>query len=164
MGHSAGGLLRLDQRKGCRWARPRRGEVTRKWELLWCAVQQFYKLLSLVRLWICILRHSTEFQILDTDCFPKGLYQSVLCEWVKMLVFSLSPVVANLLLLSVVSLCDPIDYSPPGSSVHRDSPGQNTGLGCHFLLQGIFLTQESNPGLQHCRSILYCLSHQGRAL
>ena len=34
-------------------------------------------------------------------------------------------------------------------------------MGCHFLLQGIFLTQGSNLGLPHCRQILYCLSHQG---
>ena len=40
------------------------------------------------------------------------------------------------------------------------SPGQNTGLGCHFLLQGIFSTQGSNPGLLHCRRILYQLSHK----
>ena len=33
-----------------------------------------------------------------------------------------------------------------------------TGVGCHALLQGIFPTQESNPGLPHCRQILYCLS------
>ena len=62
---------------------------------------------------------------------------------------------------SVVYDSDPMDYSLPGSSVRGDFPGQNTGLGCHFLLQGIFLTQESNPGLQHCRQILYRLSHQG---
>ena len=42
-----------------------------------------------------------------------------------------------------------------------DSPGKNTGLVCHFLLQGIFPTQGSNLGLLHCRQILYCLSHQG---
>ena len=41
-----------------------------------------------------------------------------------------------------------------------DSPGKNNGAGCHFLLQGIFLTQESNPGLLHCRQILYHLSYQ----
>ena len=40
-----------------------------------------------------------------------------------------------------------MDCSPPGSSVHGDSPGKNTGVGCHFLLQGIFPTQESNPHL-----------------
>ena len=49
---------------------------------------------------------------------------------------------------------------PPGSSVHGDSPGKNTGVGCHALLQGLFPTQGSNPGLPHCRWILYHLSHQ----
>ena len=42
----------------------------------------------------------------------------------------------------------------------RDSPGKSTRVGCHFLLQGIFLTQGSNPCLQHCKWILYCLSSQ----
>ena len=42
-----------------------------------------------------------------------------------------------------------------------DSPGKNTGVGCHAFLQGIFLTQGPNPGLLHCRQILYHLSHQG---
>ncbi|XP_059738085.1 uncharacterized protein [Bos taurus] len=41
-----------------------------------------------------------------------------------------------------------------------DSPGKNTGVGCHSLLQRIFLTQGLNPGLPHCRQILYQLSHQ----
>ena len=46
-----------------------------------------------------------------------------------------------------ISFCDPMDCSLPGFSVHGDSPGKNTGVGRHFLLQGIFLTQELNPGL-----------------
>ena len=54
-----------------------------------------------------------------------------------------------------------MDYSPPGSSVHGDSPGKNTGKDCHELLQGIFPAQRSNLGLPHCRWIFYCLSHQG---
>ena len=41
------------------------------------------------------------------------------------------------------------------------SPGKNTGMSHHSLLQGIFPTQGSNPGLPHCRWILYCLNHQG---
>ena len=47
--------------------------------------------------------------------------------------------------------------------LHRpwNSPGKNTGGGCHFLLQGIFPTQGLNLGLLHYRQILYCLSHQG---
>ena len=40
-------------------------------------------------------------------------------------------------------------------------PGKNAGVGCHFFLQGIFLTQGLNPGLLHWRQTLYCLSHQG---
>ena len=40
-------------------------------------------------------------------------------------------------------------------------PSKNTGVGCHFLLQGIFLTQGLNPVLLHCRWILLSLSHQG---
>ena len=58
------------------------------------------------------------------------------------------------------TFCDPMDCSPLGSSVHGDSPGKNTEVGCHALLQGIFLTQESNQGLLHCRQILYQLSYQ----
>ena len=53
-----------------------------------------------------------------------------------------------------------MDCSPPGFSVHGDSPGTNTGVGCHSLLQGIFPNQGSNPGLPHCRQILHHLSHQ----
>ena len=54
-----------------------------------------------------------------------------------------------------------MDSSPPASSVQGDSSGKNTGVGCHALLQGIFPTQGSNPGLPLCRRILHCLSHQG---
>ena len=42
-----------------------------------------------------------------------------------------------------------------------DFPGKNTGVGCYFLLQGIFPTQGSNLGLPHCRQTHYCLRHQG---
>ena len=50
----------------------------------------------------------------------------------------------------------------PARLLHAwDSPGKNTGVGCHALLQGIFPTQGSNPALLHCRWILYHLSHQG---
>ena len=54
-----------------------------------------------------------------------------------------------------------MDCSLQAPSVHGDSPGKNTGVGCHALLQGIFPTQGSNEGLPHCRQILYHLSHQG---
>ena len=95
-----------------------------------------------------------------------------------------------------LTLCDPMDCNPPGSSVHgilqarilervampssrgssrprfpalqadslpSEPPGKpkNTGVGSLSLLQGIFLTQELNRGLLHCRQILYQLSYQG---
>ena len=58
-------------------------------------------------------------------------------------------------------MSNPMDCSLPGSFVYGDSPGKNTGVGCHALLQGVVPTQGSNPGLLHCRQILYQLSHQG---
>ena len=45
-----------------------------------------------------------------------------------------------------------------------NSPGKNTGVDSHSLLQGLFPTQGLKPGLLHCRWILYHLSHQGSAL
>ena len=48
---------------------------------------------------------------------------------------------------SCLTLCDLMDCSPPGSSVHGIFPGKNIGAGCQFLLQGIFSTQRSNPRL-----------------
>ena len=50
---------------------------------------------------------------------------------------------------------------PHGLYSPWNSPGQNTGVGSLSLLQGIFPTQGSNPGLLHCRQILYQLSHHG---
>ena len=67
---------------------------------------------------------------------------------------------------SCLTLCNPMDCSPPGSAVHTcipcpwSSPGKNTGVGSHSLLQGIFLNQGMNPGLPHHRQILFRLSHQ----
>ena len=87
---------------------------------------------------------------------PRSLRASYLCSG---LAVALSAPVWPL--CSVASDSDPVDWSPPGSSVHGDSPGKNTGVGRHFLLQGIFPTQGSNPGLPHGRQILHRLSHQG---
>jgi len=78
------------------------------------------------------------------------------------LVFSFfSQCVMCLIAQSCPTLCNPMDYSPPGSSVHWDSSGKNTGVCCHALLQGNFPSQGLNPGLPLCRCILYHLSHQG---
>ena len=55
----------------------------------------------------------------------------------------------------------PHGLRPPGSSVRGIFSGKSAGVGCHFLLRGIFLTWGSNPGVPHCRQTLYPLSHQG---
>ena len=67
---------------------------------------------------------------------------------VKVLVTQLSP-----------TLCHPTSLLCPWSL-----PGKTIGMSSHALLQGNLLTQGSNPGLPHCRQILYCLSHKGNPL
>ena len=68
-------------------------------------------------------------------------------------------------LQSCPTLYDPISCSPPGSSVHGDSPGKNTGVGCHLLLQGTFQTQGLNLHLLcllHCQAGSLPLSPPGK--
>ena len=89
---------------------------------------------------------------LKCTCLIWSNFLHIHCAVLVLVLFS----VAQLCL----TLCDPMDCSPPGSSTCGDSPGKNTGVGRHVLLQGIFQTQGLNPGLPHCRQILYCLSHQ----
>ena len=86
--------------------------------------------------------------IRDGTCIP-CIARQILNPWSVCLVTQSSP-----------TLCDPIDYSLPGSFVHGDSPGKNTGVGFHALLQGIVPTQGSNLVLSNCRWNLYHLSHQ----
>ena len=64
-----------------------------------------------------------------------------------------------LVALSCLTLCNPIELQPFRLRCPWNSPDKNTGVGCHFLLWGIFLTQGSNPGLLYCRQILYQLRH-----
>ena len=75
-----------------------------------------------------------------------------MCSYLNCL--ALSYMQSSLLVVNYAVLClvaqscptlfNPMDYSPQGSSVHEDSPGKNTGEGCHALLQGIFPTQGLN--------------------
>ena len=63
---------------------------------------------------------------------------------------------------SVVSdFLRPHELQSPRLLRRWDFPGKSTGVGCHFLLQGIFPTRGLNPGLLHCRQTLYPLSHEG---
>ena len=65
---------------------------------------------------------------------------------------------------SCPTLCDPHGLLPTRLLCPWDSPGKDTGVGCHFLLQGIFPTWGLNLGLLHCRQILYHLSYEGNFL
>ena len=75
-----------------------------------------------------------------------------------MFLFSLS---CYLVTKSCPTLCDPVDCSFPGSSVHWDYPNKNTRVSCHFLLQGIFPNQGLNPHFLHWQVDSLPLSHQG---
>ena len=73
----------------------------------------------------------------------------------------------RLLLLFISHSVVPDSLRPHGLQPTRllcpwDSPGKDTGVGRHFLLQGIFPTWGLNPGLPHCRQMLYRLSYQER--
>ena len=84
----------------------------------------------------------------------------ILFHW-SLCFYAVTLYVLCLVAQSCLTLCNLLGCSPPGSSVHGDSPGKNSGLDCRALLQGIFSTQGLNPNLLNCRWILYCLSHQG---
>ena len=94
------------------------------------------------------------------------IYQKVIFYWwddiLSAVMETIFFIIINMCLVtqSCPTLCNQMDCSPAGSSVHGDSPGKNTGVGCHALLQGIFPTQGLNPVLPHCRGILYHLNHQ----
>ena len=74
--------------------------------------------------------------------------------------------VCTKLLQSCMTLCDSMDCSPLGSSVHWDSSGKNTGVGCHALSRGIFPIQESNLHLYVSwigKQVLYHWCHLGNS-
>ena len=108
--------------------------------------------------------------------FPGGWVAKTPHQWrgtqVQSLVRELDPVSATkthcsqiykcvyvLVTQSCPTLCDPMDCSPPGFCPWN-SPGKNTGVDCHPLLQRKFQTQGLNPGLLHCRQILYRSSYR----
>ena len=75
---------------------------------------------------------------------------------------AVGPPTMLVLVAQLSTLCDPME--PARLLCPWNSPGKNTGVGCHILLQGIFPTQGSNPDLPHCTKTLYHLSHQGHPL
>ena len=106
-------------------------------------------------------------QIQGSDCFCFALVKwgttKVTCSrWMSLIKIHL-PWLKRCCVLCLVAqlcltLCNPMDCSPPGYSVHWDSPDKNTGVGTRSLLQGIIQNQELNQSLLHCRWIPYQLS------
>ena len=91
---------------------------------------------------------------------------SVLLHWFMCLFLYHTVLITMCAVLCLVAqscpnLWDPMVCVLRDSSIHVDFPDNSTGVGCHALLQGIVPIQGSNPGLPHCRWILYHLSHQG---
>ena len=74
--------------------------------------------------------------------------------------FCVMPMLRNEVVQSCPTLCDPHGLQPTRLHSPWNFPGKSTGVACHFLVQGIFLTQRSNLGLPHCRETLFHLSHQ----
>ena len=95
---------------------------------------------------------------------PVSVYQ--LLPMKDMLLFGQFTITITIVLVAQLcpTLCNPMDCSLARLLCPWNSPGKNTGVGSHFLFQGIFLTQGSNLGQTwvslHCRQILYHLSYQ----
>ena len=120
--------------------------------------------------YVCSVAQSRPTLCNPLDCIlpgfsVHGIFQARILEWVAIswyyFLIMLLCLKSVLVTQSCPTLCDPMDCNSPGSTVHEDAPGKNTGVGCHALLQGTFPTQGSNPGLSHFRQILYHLSHWG---
>ena len=105
-------------------------------------------LFPLVFSFLCMFSHtvlysSNPFSTLQSDQYFQNVNGIDVCAHAQQL-------------QSCLTLCYPIDYNPTKLLCPWDSPGKTTGVGCHFLLQGIFLTQELNLRLLHCRWFLCC--------
>ena len=94
----------------------------------------------------------------------RNMKLSLLFNGINSNIILISRTKTTYIISSVLSptLWDSVDCSPPGSPVPGDSPVKNTRVSSHALLQVIFPTQGSNPGLPHWGWVLYWLHHQGR--
>ena len=92
---------------------------------------------------------------------PSQCHKAIILQLSKLIFFNVLVFKVKVKSLSHVQLLRTHGLQPTRLLCPRDFPGKSTGVGCHFLLQKIFLTQGLNPGLLHCRQTLYHLSHQG---
>ena len=96
----------------------------------------------------------------SSSCFLTLSVRKICPTWPSVSLCTLLPLSVCLVAQSCPALCDPMDCSLPGTSVHGNSPEKNTGVSCHSY-SGIFPTQCSNPVLPQYRRILYHLSQEG---
>ena len=99
-----------------------------------------------------LLSISVDLTPLRTSCKWDPANHATFVLWLASL---LSLMLLMLVAQSCPTLCNLMDCSTPGSSWPWNFLGKNTGMSCHFLLQEIFPIQGSNPGLLHCKRILY---------
>ena len=115
---------------------------------------------STLRLWSCALFEKQHIPQVVNTFFCIFSNTVVLCLSFRTLTHW------NFFLVDSVTLCESFSVVSDSLLTHGlygpwNSPGQNTGVGSLSLLQGIFPTQGLNPGLLHCRRILYQVSHKG---
>ena len=112
--------------------------------------------------------HFVSFSVLpshdpSSSCFLTSSVRKICPTWPTVSSCTILPLNVCLVTQSCPALCNPMDCSLPGTSVHGNSPGKNTGVSFHSY-SGIFPTQWSNPGLPHYKRILYHLSQEGSPL
>ena len=103
--------------------------------------------------WVSLLLSNVYIFLMKPECPQILMSWGITFPFLKCASFSLC-----------LTLCNIMDCGQPGSFVHGNFPGKNTLVGCHFIFQGIFLTQGLNLHLLcllHWQVILYHLSHQG---
>ena len=119
------------------------------------------KAMPSVRVGVSILREIILQHELIISQWVLEYWSSVSCVCIPLtnIPFTEFSLLKVLITQSYLTLCDPLDCSPPGSSVQGILQTRIPGVSCHSLLQGIFPSQGSNLGLLHCRQILYHLSY-----
>ena len=136
--------------------------ISGNWRYIMKLKEQQERRLSLQRLWWC--QASTQVPVpglclheKKTNTFEKPLLLCV--SFTRVHMCSVASTLCNL--CSRVQLFATLWTVARQAPLSVNSPGKNTGVGCHALLQGIFLIQRLNLRLLHCRWILYPLSHLG---
>ena len=130
--------------------------------MLWSLIYRADSSDSYIYTLVCIYIYICMYIYIHVDCTSHSISRDVSNYRNNKNLFPLPLRSSSSVSHSVVSdSLRPHGLSPTRLLCPWDSPGKNTGMGCHSLLQGIFPTQGLNPGLLHYRQILCHLNHQG---